>query len=729
VGVRRTRGAGRAERPETAVPLPGPGPGPWIWPGWLQRQVDPGAPSWLPEDLAGFNRTGRNWTVIGIPEGEDRWRVDRYGLLAPSSGTWALDWWVGGADRWRLPSQQASVRQRLVEGAPVVETLLRVPGGEVAARHWAVPGEDSDLALIEIANDSAAPVAVALVLRPVGPTGPTMARRVAVVGGELTVDGVTVLRADVAPRQTLVSDSAGGDVAAVVLANATPARLDATVVCRAGWATAALVWPLPHRATLRAQIPGAPRVPGPRVPGAGRAGGRVSVPRPGPEATARGWSARVTRRTRLDLPAGPLASALEAQRRHLLLAVPAGGDRSRLEWAQVVSALSSAGQRDEAARHLHGWLDEQHANGRLGEDDIDTAATLWAMGVWARTGADDGLMSRWAGAVGRAVGRLAPRAAQDDPVAAAWAVAGVQAAARMLAQAGEEEAAAKAQRWGCARYEALVAATGAGSLRGAADGASAPLGRSMEAALLAVGLGVLGPHHPVARAGRTAARRPLTGLPAGAVVAPGPLLGLRPALTLSFAVSAALAGEYPADAVRWILSVASPTWTWPTVVAPRLGTGSHGSGHDPVVAAALWRFGRALLVADDGGGGVVAGSGVVAGTARQGVAVNILPSVPVEWLGVDFEVHGLATAAGSLAYAVRWHADRPALLWEIDGSGADPAVTAGGAEPAVTAGGLDPAWRGRGQRGEALLGVVSLAAAAAAAAGTGDGDGDGISLA
>jgi hypothetical protein len=709
------------------VPVPGPGRGPWIWPGWLQRQLDPAAPAWLPEDLAGHNRTGRNWTVIGIPEGEDRWRVDRGGLLTPSSGAWALDWWVGADDRWRLPSREASVRQRLLDGAPVVETVMRVPGGEVVTRHWAVPGEAADLALIEITNSSAAAVAVALVLRPVGLTGPTMARRVAVVGRELIVDGATVLRAEVAPRQSLVSDAAGGDVATTVLTNATPVRLDATVNCPSGWATAALVWPLAHRATLRAEIPGASRAGGRhrrpaagpyRKPSGGPPGSVVPIPEPGPEATARGWSARVTRRTRLDLPAGSLASALEVQRRHLLLALPARVDRSRLESAQVVSALCTAGQREEAARHLHGWLDEQHGNGRLGEDDIDTAATLWAMGIWASTGPDDGLLARSAVALGRAAERLVPTGAPADPVAAAWSLAGMAAAARLLAQAGEGEAAAKAHGWGGARFEALVASmsTGprpevGGAGKAEVGGGSAPMDRSMEAALLAVGLGVLGPHHPAARAGRAAAGRRLAGLPVGAVVASGPLLGLRPALSLTFALSAALAGDYPADAIRWVLSVASPTWTWPTVVAPRLGTGSHGSGHDPVVAANFWRVGRALLVADHGG------ETFGAGIAGQGSALNVLPALPDEWVGVDFEVHGLATAAGSLAYAVRWHGDRPALLWEIDGSDPDPALTTGG---------LDPAWRGRGRRGEALLGVVSLPAPAAR---LGDGDGDGVSLA
>lgn len=43
-------------------------------------------------------------------------------------------------------------------------------------------------------------------------------------------------------------------------------------------------------------------------------------------------------------------------------------------------------------------------------------------------------------------------------------------------------------------------------------------------------------------------------------------------------------------------------------------------------------------------------------------------SFPPEWLGVDFEAHGLAIGlASTLSFAIRWHGDRPAVLWEVAG--------------------------------------------------------------
>ena len=67
--------------------------------------------------------------------------------------------------------------------------------------------------------------------------------------------------------------------------------------------------------------------------------------------------------------------------------------------------------------------------------------------------------------------------------------------------------------------------------------------------------------------------------------------------------------------------------------------------------------------------------------------------VPPNWLGANFEVHGLPTSARStLSYAVRWHGERPALLWEQSG----PAVV-------LTASGIDPTWSSSEPAGEVLL--------------------------
>jgi hypothetical protein len=77
--------------------------------------------------------------------------------------------------------------------------------------------------------------------------------------------------------------------------------------------------------------------------------------------------------------------------------------------------------------------------------------------------------------------------------------------------------------------------------------------------------------------------------------------------------------------------------------------------------------------------------------------IEILPGFPEGWQGRPVEVHGLPTAAGTLSFAVRWHGERPAVLWEVRPS--DPSA----APPVLRAPALDPRWVGRGWRGDALL--------------------------
>ncbi len=51
-------------------------------------------------------------------------------------------------------------------------------------------------------------------------------------------------------------------------------------------------------------------------------------------------------------------------------------------------------------------------------------------------------------------------------------------------------------------------------------------------------------------------------------------------------------------------------------------------------------------------------------------AAQLMPmSFPAAWLGIDFEAHGLAIGlASTLSFAIRWHGDRPAVLWEVHGA-------------------------------------------------------------
>ncbi len=75
-------------------------------------------------------------------------------------------------------------------------------------------------------------------------------------------------------------------------------------------------------------------------------------------------------------------------------------------------------------------------------------------------------------------------------------------------------------------------------------------------------------------------------------------------------------------------------------------------------------------------------------------SAELLPGFPADWQGRDLEVAGLHSACGVLSFALRWHGERPALLWERLG---------GPDEATLTIGALDPHWSTSLRSGEALL--------------------------
>ena len=126
------------------------------------------------------------------------------------------------------------------------------------------------------------------------------------------------------------------------------------------------------------------------------------------------------------------------------------------------------------------------------------------------------------------------------------------------------------------------------------------------------------------------------------------------------------------DRLTALLADATGTWTWP----------GRGAGHDPAANAEMVLAVRDLFVHD----------------AARGL--DLSPTVPPSWLGQGWEAHDVPTRHGRLSFAVRWHGDRPALLWELVPH--DPAPVR------LAAPGLDPAWSTTDRAGEALLAPVDL---------------------
>ena len=408
----------------------------WVRAWWAERQLDPGSaayasqPSevryWIPsdqvEDVVLANTLGRSWTNIGLPETLDRAQVDPRGLLVCER--WSLDWWVRAGEEWVFPSRAASVRQRLVDQMPVVETVLRVGGGDVvhraaAARGAAVQLDDAErhvtrgrkqvagdgmsavpeVFVVEIANHTPGPVAVALAARPYhlgafehadgemwGWSEAWGIDEIAVDGQVMTLDDglrhavgcATVIfdrlpgdvvvgshRADCAAelvasdgqaasgQESAVPVSIGGGASDTAPTSTLrsgsasmphPERAPTSVTCPQHLANATAVFPLVAGATLRAAVVGRgsafERDPG----GSPALGAAVIAAVPRADRVANGWRRRVDAGCRLELPDGRLADAALAARSAQLLSTAPFDDGSGIVGPMLASALHTDAQ-------------------------------------------------------------------------------------------------------------------------------------------------------------------------------------------------------------------------------------------------------------------------------------------------------------------------------------------------------------------------------------------------
>jgi hypothetical protein len=633
--------AGAATKPS----LP---PSDWVQPWWLRRQRDIESAAYHPTSGPTTNAVGRTWTLVGNLDGAERMAVDRRGLVAVSPGSWSLDWWVRGED-WVFPSHEAGMRQRLVDQAPVVETIVRVGGGDIIHRCYGARLTD-EYVVIELENTSSTPVAVGLAVRPYDLTGPGRVGRVEVSDNVVTVDGIPAFAANRAPGQLIVG-SGGVDAAANLAEDMAAGTEVNSVECAQGRANAVAVYPLVHSTTLRVAIP--------LSRGAALTAEAIDSL---PEAArvVRGWRFVTENAARVVLPAGRLDEGFDAARRQLLLhhfgddvvASPLGAPPAVGEDDCVLAALSTLGQHDEVRQVLIGRGQMQDPRGAVldGHDRDLTGTSLVAAGRHLTYVKDPEIaqaLSEFA-----ADGSRWLLAASGD----AWADAGLRGAYEVLLAGGHTAPAAE-----------LLAAT---ATRPASPAATPPtqlalaLSRADDSAMTAVG----------ERA------RMMSGAAVAVLDSEGPV-GFDPVLT----VAAALADPdlaRRASVLEWLLEQASPTWAWPTAIHPKLGTGTAGVGQDGRVTAGFVQLVMSLLVAATRGD-----------RPTVEVARHWLPA----WVGQGVEVHNAPTVVGDVSWAIRWHGERPALLWEIVPHDPD------GPQPLITAAGLDENFSADTWVGESLL--------------------------
>lgn len=179
-------------------------------------------------------------------------------------GALRLEWHVRSGNDWRVPGHDGPLRQSRPHPAPIVHTALRIPGGDVIERVYAVGDGDGSVIVVEVENDSPQAIAVGFVVRSGG--------LAEVDENGVHVDGVPVL---VAARRAGAVDADHG-----------------------------LVFPVPHRTKVRVALTGSSIDV--------RALADV-------DAVGRAWDRMLDRGLRTELPE-PLQTDVDTARADLLLA-------------------------------------------------------------------------------------------------------------------------------------------------------------------------------------------------------------------------------------------------------------------------------------------------------------------------------------------------------------------------------------------------------------------------
>ena len=376
--------------------------------------------------------------IIGTIGSCKRAQVRGGGTIVLHEGTLdeiELAWWVGADDRWHVAERAVTARQHLVRDVPVVQTSLRVPGGDAIATAFATVQGPRELVVIDVENRSKLPFALALVLR-----GPGV-RDVTLDGNVVRVAGVPLLYLPRRPQRMAAVPAIKGaptidDIVMSGGAGDSLVRVD-------GASSAAFLLPAAHATTTRCAI----------LVSAGNSAASLGAPvlsaLPTIHTVANGWSAQLQRSVSVKLPDAALGARLTSHAAALLLAsepVLHDTSSSPLLLATLASALDRVGFADEAVALLQEIPDRQGARGAFagGDPVCATAVVVSALGQHALLSHNSIFAAAMSPTVAGAIEFLA-RQLRRDRSQQRWSAA-VRSAADVFQIAGDGGAVKQAMR-------------------------------------------------------------------------------------------------------------------------------------------------------------------------------------------------------------------------------------------------------------------------------------------
>jgi len=670
----------------------------WVWPYWIERQLDPLDPSFIPRafSITHINLSHRNWTAIGHPDCDELPIVDPRGLLTPFYDGWSLDGWVLAEDgRCLLPSRARDSRQwqELDDGVTVV-TETTMDGLELTSRSRVVLENGIPVCKLTLRAHATAAASLVLALRPSNPEGVSFIHRAHLNEDRQgwTVDGNRSVRFSTPAKHHHVSDYQGGDVH-IHLSD----REDQTRgVCDVGMVTAA---------ALFAMAPGETREVTASIP---LEEAQAQLPSP------RAWAEERQGHARLVCPEPRYQYLYDTAVVSLILHSPEdvypGPFTYKRFWfrdaAFIINALISIGLTDRAERALGRFPERQTAAGyfRSQEGEWDAnGEVLWILQrffrVTNRTPEQHWLApirrgARWIQRKRTSNNLEAPHAGLLPAGFSAehlgpndyyywddfWGIAGLRAAASMLADPEPEAS----ERF----------AKGADDFTRAVDASLASCEQRLRRPAM--------PASPYRRLDAGAIGSLAVGYPTQLCAPDDPRLldsvefllqrcfvngafyqdmihsGLNAYLTLHVAQVLLRAGDDRYLALMdSVAELASSTGQWPEAIHPATGGGCMGDGHH-VWASAEWVLMIRNCFVREEGEQLILGAGVPQRWLDQPDPIRYGPA-PTDFGPVSVRIIPDPDAAPRVEWDAQWHGNPPALTIQLPGF--EPVTVAGDAGP------------------------------------------------
>ncbi|GIG76473.1 hypothetical protein HC028_26040 [Planosporangium flavigriseum] len=686
----------------------------WLWPFWLERQLDPTDPSFTPRGHLPFltNVTHRNWTAVGSPLSAWEAVVDPAGLVTMTPDGWSVDWWICDEDSWVLPSRSHRLTQWPDAAGSCVRSGVELPGGgQAVAGVYATRVRDHEYVALEITNNTNRTLTVAFALRPYNPEGLAVVEDIKVTANSIMVDGERGVVLCDRPERVAVSTFHEGDC----LHHFTKGRAHNFRPMQthdpAGLATATVSYQLGPADTRRVLLPLPP------TPAAEPDRNVSVVVREAPDAgdAAQRWQRVLDRGMHVRLPDDRLQEAVDANRTYQLVlhdpgSITPGPLTYHRFWfrdaAYQLLALDRWGFHDESADVIDTYPERQRHDGffysQWHEWDANGAAImsiaehhrftgdlprLTKLMPAVRKGADwierTRHRARGRNDVKRDPGLLPPGVSAEHlgPYDVYywdnfWCLRGLCDAAYLADVMGNVT---DARRWRTAadRFRADIFASIHRATRESPRpylpaGPNRRVDAGMIGSLVAVyPLGLLDADDPIVERTVELIRDHFTLGPAFYQAIAH--TGLGTYLTLQLAFVELLADDPVAwDRLRWMLDAAMSTYTWPEAIHPQTGGGCMGDGHHGWAAADFLSFVRIMLVNDL--------------PERRTAVLSLLPR---EWYGADLEILDAPVHGGKLDYRLTWRDERPTLAWNWHGM-----------SRRLVAPALDPQWSTTESEGE-----------------------------